>query len=51
MMEMIVALVKRDNLAGLADQIELLKDRHVMAMRVVARDRQASLYHCLEGHQ
>ena len=35
-MEMIIAPVKRDNLAGLADQIDLLKDRHAMAMREIA---------------
>ena len=36
-MEMIIALVKRDKLAGLADQIDLLKDRHAMAMREIAK--------------
>ena len=37
-MEMIIALVKHDNLAGLAgaDQIDLLKGRHAMAMREIA---------------
>ena len=34
MMEMIIALV---NLAGLAEQIDLLKDRHAMAMREIAK--------------
>ena len=37
LMEMIIALVKRDNLAGLADQIDLVKDRHAMAMREIAK--------------
>ena len=53
-MEIIIAqfaLVKRINLAGLADQIDLLKDRHAMAMRNAAQDRRASLNHFLEGHQ
>ena len=36
-MEMIIARVKRDNLAGLADQTDLLKDRHAMAMREIAK--------------
>ena len=36
-MVMIIALVKRDILAGLADQIDLLKDRHEMAMCEIAK--------------
>ena len=36
-MAMIIALVKRDNLASLADQIDLLKDKHAMAMREIAK--------------
>ena len=36
-MEVIIALVKRDNLAGLVDQIDLLKDRHAMAMSEIAK--------------
>ena len=38
-MEMIImiSLVKRDKLAGLADQIDLLKDRHAMAMSKIAK--------------
>ena len=35
--EMLIALVKCDNLAGLADHIDLLKDRHAMAMREIAK--------------
>ena len=36
-MEMIIGLVKRDNLAGLADRINLLKDRHAMIMFEIAK--------------
>lgn len=35
--DMIIALVKRDNLAGLADQIDLLKDRHSLALTKLAK--------------
>ena len=35
--EMIIALIKRDNMAGLADHIDLLKDRHALAMGHIAK--------------
>ena len=34
---MIIALIKRDNMAGLADHIDLLKDRHALAMGKLAK--------------
>ena len=35
--EMFIALIKRDNMAGLADHIDLLKDRHALAMGKLAK--------------
>ena len=51
-LERIIALVKRDSLAGLADQIDLLKDKHAMANGIGhALDHKAGLNHYLEVHQ
>ena len=51
MMEMIIALVKRDNLAGLADQIDLMKDRHAMAMCEIAKRAWFTALKFIKNHQ
>ena len=50
-MEMIIALVKRDNLAGLADQIDLLKDWHAMAMREIAKHARITALKGINNHR
>ena len=49
--DMIIALVKRDNLAGLADQIDLLKDRHTLALTKIAKKAWTAAMKGINNHR